>query len=174
MEKEIHNFPNYRINKQGQVFSNYKYKTNIPCDTWREVQPVLDKGTGYFLVTLVNQGKRKNKHIHRLLATHFILNPLNKAHVNHIDGNKQNNALSNLEWATPRENARHAVDTGLCETRTASQRVPVIQIDLEGNDIAEHISIHEASRTTGIAWQNISKVVRGVRPRAGGYMWKYK
>ena len=174
MDIEIQGFPNYRINKQGQVFSNYKYKTNIPCDTWREVKPVLDKGVGYYLVTLSNQGKKSNKHIHRLLATHFIPNPLNKKQVNHIDGNKQNNDLNNLEWVTPQENARHAVDTGLCDDRRQKQEVAILQYDLKGNFVAEHVSIHEAGRTTGIAWQNISKVVRGVRPRAGGYTWKYK
>lgn len=174
MDIEIQGFPNYRINKQGQVFSNYKYKTNIPCDTWREVKPVLDKGVGYYLVTLSNQGKKSNKHIHRMLATHFIPNPLNKKHVNHIDGNKQNNDLSNLEWVTPQENARHAVDIGLCDDRRQKQEVAILQYDLDGNFVAEHVSLHEAGRTTGIAWQNISKVVRGVRPRAGGYTWKYK
>ena len=174
MDTEIQGFPNYRINKQGQVFSNYKYKTNIPCDTWREVKPVLDKGVGYFIVTLTNQGKRSNKFIHRLLATHFIPNPLNKPQVNHIDGNKQNNDLSNLEWVTSQENSRHAVDTGLCDERRQKQEVAILQYNLKGNFVAEHVSLHEASRTTGIAWQNISKVVRGVRPRAGGYTWKYK
>lgn len=174
MDIEIQGFPNYRINKQGQVFSNYKYKTNIPCDTWREVKPVLDKGVGYYLVTLVNQGKRSNKHIHRLLATHFIPNPFNKPQVNHIDGNKQNNALSNLEWVTSQENSRHAVDMGLCDDRRQKQEVAILQYDLDDNLVAEHVSLHEAGRTTGIAWQNISKVVRGVRPRAGGYTWKYK
>lgn len=174
MDIEIQGFPNYRINKQGQVFSNYKYKTNIPCDTWREVKPVLDKGVGYYLVTLSNQGKKSNKHIHRLLATHFIPNPLNKSQVNHIDGNKQNNDLSNLEWVTSQENSRHAVDIGLCDDRRQKQEVAILQYDLDGNLVAEHVSLHEAGRTTGIAWQNISKVVRGVRPRAGGYTWKYK
>ena len=174
MEVGIQGFPNYRINKLGQVFSNYKYKTNIPCDTWREVKPVLDKGNGYYLVTLSNQGKKSNKYIHRLLATHFIPNPLNKPQVNHIDGNKQNNVLSNLEWATSQENSKHAVDTGLCDARRQKQEVAVLQYDLNGNLVREHVSLHEAGRATNIAWQNISKVVRGLRPRAGGYIWKYK
>lgn len=174
MDVIITDFPNYMLNRKGEVFSCYKYKTNIVCDTWRPVQPVLDKGVGYYLVTLVHERIRKNKHIHRLLATHFIPNPENKAHVNHKDGNKQNNALSNLEWNTPKENAQHAVRIGLTDQRIADQGVAVLQFDLEGNFVAEHVSIHEAGRTTGVAWQNISKVVREIRPRAGGYMWKYK
>ena len=174
MDIEIQNFPNYRINKKGQVFSNFKYKTNIPCDTWRELKPVLDKKVGYFLVTLVNQGKKSNKHLHRLLATHFIQNPLNKKHVNHIDGNKQNNDLSNLEWTTPQENSQHAVNIGLCDERRKKQETAILQYDLNGNFIVEHASLHEAGRATKVAWQNISKVVRGFRTHAGGYVWKYK
>lgn len=174
MEVTIKDFPHYRINSKGEVFSCYKFKTNIPCDTWRKVQPVLDKGVGYFLVTLVHEGKRKNQFIHRLLATHFIPNPENKAHVNHIDGNKQNNDLSNLEWNTPKENAQHAIRIGLTAKRTADQCVAILQYDLDGNLIREHVSIHEAGRTSGVAWQNISKVVRGIRPKAGGFFWKYK
>lgn len=175
MEMIIKGFPNYRINRDGEVFSNYKYKTNITSDKWRPVKHVLDKGTGYLLVTLVNNGVKKNQFIHRLLATHFIPNPENKAHVNHIDGNKQNNHLSNLEWNTPQENAAHAVRIGLCDKRTQSQSVGVIQLDREtGSFIAEHSSLHEAGRATGIAWQNIWKVCDGRRNTAGGYHWKYK
>jgi hypothetical protein len=174
MELEIKNFPNYRISPDGSIWSNYKFKTAIACDEWRPVQHVLDKCVGYFLVTLVNNECRKNQFIHRLLAQHFIPNPLNKPQVNHIDGNKQNNALSNLEWVTAAENSQHAVRIGLCDARTTAQSVPIRQLTLDGTLVAEHVSLHEAGRTTGVAWQNISKVVRGIRPKAGGFMWEYK
>ena len=174
MKTQVINFPNYLIDVDGNVFSRYKYKTSIVCDTWRPVKPVLDKGTGYLLVTLVNDVGRKNQFIHRLLATHFIANPENKPQVNHIDGNKTNNKLSNLEWVTAKENAQHAVRTGLCDARTLSQNVGVLQIALDGSLVAKHVSLHEAGRATGIAWQNISKVVRGIRPKAGGFMWAYE
>ena len=172
--KTIDSFPNYAIDQDGNVFSEYKFKTSIICDEWRPVKPVLDKGTGYFLVTLVHEGVRKNQFIHRLLATAYIPNPLNKAQVNHIDGNKQNNVLNNLEWVTPKENAQHAVRTGLCDARTLSQSVGVIQYSLDGQEVGRHVSIHEAGRSTGVAWQNISKVIRGIRNTAGGFSWKYE
>lgn len=57
-------------------------------------------------------GKRTTFAIHRLLAMAFIPNPLNKPHVNHIDGNKGNFALNNLEWCTPKENSEHASRNG--------------------------------------------------------------
>ena len=175
MDIPINDFPNYRINKHGEIFSRYKFKTSIVSDEWRPVKHVLDKGTGYFLVTLVHEGKRKNQFIHRLLAQHFIPNPGNKKQVNHIDGNKQNNKLVNLEWVTPKENAQHAVRIGLCDQRTAAQSICIQQIDKDtGEVIALHCSLHEAGRSTGIAWQNILKVCNGRRMTAGGFHWKYK
>ena len=174
MEVVIQGFPNYRLDRMGNVYSCYVPKTSKTSDVWRVIQPVLDKGTGYFLVTLVHDKKRKNQFIHRLLAIHFIPNPLQKAHVNHLDGVKQNNALTNLEWATPKENTQHAIRIGLCDKRLLAQSSAVEQFTLAGELVAEHVSLHEAGRTTGIAWQNISKVVRGIRNHAGGYYWRYK
>lgn len=176
MEQIISEFPNYKITDKGIVYSNFKFKTNIPCDEWREVKQVYDKSCGYMLVTLCSgTGNRKNKRVHRLLCESFLPNPLNKAHINHIDGNKLNNSLTNLEWNTPQENARHAVDTGLCDKRRQAQEIAVVQYEAdEITKIAEYVSVHEAGRVTGISYQNINKVVKGHRPRAGGYHWKYK
>ena len=58
-------------------------------------------------------GKRKQVSIHRLVACAFIPNPNNLPQVNHIDGNKKNNNIDNLEWVTSSENVKHAFDTGL-------------------------------------------------------------
>ena len=108
--KLIEAFPNYRIHENGLIESNFKFKTNIPCDVWREVKPIYDKTCGYMIVTLCSgTGIRKNKRVHRLLCEAFLPNPEQKAHINHKDGNKLNNSLHNLEWATPKENAIHAV-----------------------------------------------------------------
>ena len=66
---------------------------------------------GYLLVGIENHSCK----VHRLVAEAFIPNPENKPQVNHIDGNKSNNDVSNLEWVTQEENMKHAVDTGLLE-----------------------------------------------------------
>lgn len=64
---------------------------------------------GYVQVALCHSGKRKNFFIHRFVAIHFIPNPNQCPQVNHKDGNKTNNAFSNLEWCTASENRIHAV-----------------------------------------------------------------
>ena len=71
--------------------------------------------SGYYEVKLYDKNKSKSVHfrVHRLVATAFIDNPECKRTVNHIDGDKSNNTVSNLEWATHKENLRHAHDTGL-------------------------------------------------------------
>ena len=68
---------------------------------------------GYLLVDLYKDGERSKKRVNRLVAEAFIPNPDNKPEVNHKDGNKSNNNVDNLEWATKKENCRHAWDNGL-------------------------------------------------------------
>ena len=70
-------------------------------------------GTGYQALHLVRNGVRKSFLVHRLVASVFCSNPLNKPDVNHIDGVKSNNLATNLEWTTKSENMFHAVAMGL-------------------------------------------------------------
>lgn len=83
----------------------------------REVyEKVLKKSLtrfGYEYVCLSKNGKTKKHKVHRLVGEHFIPNIENKKTINHIDGNKQNNRVDNLEWATYKENQQHAIRTGL-------------------------------------------------------------
>lgn len=71
---------------------------------------------GYVLVTTWEGNQQKTYAVHRLMAEAFIPNPLNKEQVNHVDGDKNNYSLSNLEWVTAKENAQHAIETGLRKT----------------------------------------------------------
>lgn len=98
--KQIPGFPNYTICKNGIVKGK-----DIKSQT-------LGKN-GYKYVTLYANNQSKKLYIHRLLAELYIPNPENKRTVNHIDGNKQNNCLTNLEWHTDSENIQHAYDNGL-------------------------------------------------------------
>lgn len=68
---------------------------------------------GYLSVEFIKDGKRKRFKVHRLVAMEFIPNPLNRTEINHIDGNKSNNSVENLEWSTRSDNLKHAYATGL-------------------------------------------------------------
>lgn len=92
--------PNYLINKRGVVINQ---KTN------RKLKPCKSSSSGYLTVYVDG----KNVLLHRLVAETFIPNLENKPCVNHIDGDKLNNNVSNLEWCTYAENNLHARKTGL-------------------------------------------------------------
>ncbi len=127
------------------------------------------RGQGYLQVTLFDAGRRKCALVHRLVAETFIPNPENKQTVNHKNGNKHDNAVENLEWATSAENNEHAVNTGL--NKRLSKPVPVDQYDESMNLIAHFPSMHEAERQTGISNSNILNSVRKGH-KAGGFIWK--
>ncbi len=107
---------------------------------------------GYFAIEI----KGTHYYIHRLLAYHFIPNPENKRTVNHKDGDKLNNSLSNLEWATDSENNQHAYNTGLKKGSFISKNgllhprsKKVIQIDHLNNSKVEFESARQASLKIG-------------------------
>ena len=77
----------------------------------KQLRPSVDK-YGYERVVLTKDGIRKTYSVHKLVALAFIPNPENKTTINHIDGNKRNNNVSNLEWATEKENQKHKWKNG--------------------------------------------------------------
>ena len=181
MEKLINNFSAYKINDKGIVYSCWecsravKPRIFIKGTKWKEIKPVYDKSCGYSIVTLIDdKGKRFNKRIHRLLMEAFVLNPHSFKHINHIDGNKLNNSLSNLEWCNCKHNTNEAIRLGLFTPKLQPSNKAVQQLDNNFKVINEFISLHAAGEATGICWQNIYKVCKGIRPKAGGYRWKYK
>lgn len=91
----------YYLPRGGKRISKSCYLSTRPFDD------------GYCRVSLKKEGKQRMFLIHRLVAIHFIHNPINKPQVNHIDGNKSNNKYWNLEWSTKLENQTHAIKTGL-------------------------------------------------------------
>ena len=103
--KILNDYPNYRIYDDGRIFSIKQNKFLKPHDD----------GRGYLDVVLYRGKKedRKAVKIHVLVARLFVPNPYNNREVNHIDGNKQNNHYTNLEWVTNQENRNHAIKYGL-------------------------------------------------------------
>lgn len=93
----------HTIDRNGKVINT---KTNNTKVHWKGAN-------GYYYVDIQEYGVAKKYAVHRLLAITFLLNPDGKRTVNHIDGNKLNNSLSNLEWATDSENMQHAYDNAL-------------------------------------------------------------
>lgn len=98
----IHGFSDYLIDTNGNVYST-KSKRFLKCTNRK----------GYVKVTLCTNGVTKDFSLHRLVASTFIPNPNNLPQVNHIDGNKLNNNVSNLEWCTSSQNIKHAYDNGI-------------------------------------------------------------
>lgn len=120
---------------------------------------------GYNVVTIDNVTYR----LHRIVALTFIENSENKEQVNHIDGNKTNNSVTNLEWVTNQENQIHKFKTGLGNNYTRK----IGQYDLEHNLIKEFSSIVSAEKELNIGKSNIRGVLTNYRKTAGGFIFKY-
>ena len=99
-------YPHYCVTYDGRIYSLYSNKF---------LHPVAHKKTGYAVVSLCEDGKKFQVLVHRVVAEVFVSNdnPDVKTQVNHLDGNKLNNAAWNLEWTTPEENTHHAHEMGL-------------------------------------------------------------
>lgn len=111
----------YEINIIGQVRSLHKRN-------YHGIMPQRLDRAGYYTVRLSNKGKDSTQYVHRLLRFTFIPNPLNKPEINHIDGNKLNNSIENLEWVTHAENVKHAYQTGAIKRRKGKDHVRAVPV----------------------------------------------
>lgn len=136
----------------------------------------VDKG-GYHRVPLYKNGKKLYKAIHRLVAQAFIPNIDNKPQVNHIDSDRSNNNVNNLEWVTSSENNTHAYKFGKNYSRFGVQNgksQPIIQYDLNGNFIKEWESLNLCADTLDLQESCISLCCSGKRNSTGGFKFKKK
>lgn len=168
MKKDIKGYEGlYSINDQGEVYSYITGKILTPHTC----------SSGYLKVILCKNKVHKNRMIHRLVAEAFIPNHDGKPTVNHIDGNKQNNCVSNLEWNTYSENLKHAYSYGLnCWNKKKGRPMrPVHMIDKKSGEILKtYGSISEAVKEVGGERQSqIVDVCRGRRKYFKGYVWRY-
>lgn len=113
--KEVIGFEGYKVSNLGRVMvmDRVKYINNIPRKMKNRIMSVQTHHSGYCNITLVNNNLKKTFTIHRLVALTFIDNPNNLKTVNHINGDKKDNRITNLEWMSQLENNKHARLTGL-------------------------------------------------------------
>lgn len=163
----------FKISSNGVIinkFTNSKVKDRISKD-------------GYLNVCLYYNKKAHHKCVHRLVAETFIEKDKDvKLEVNHIDGNKLNNNIDNLEWITHKENINHAWKNNLFEpVRIASKRYgkdnpaakKIIQYDTEGKKIKEYDCIIDAVNETKINKTSVGKCCNNRQKTAGGFVWKF-
>lgn len=152
----------YQVSNMGRIKSLKNNKETI-------LKPYR-VSTGYYKIDLRKKGVRKIKPIHRLIADAFIDNPDSLTDVNHIDGNKANNTILNLEWTTRADNIKHSYKHKLHVHKPSCKPVQQISIDT-GEIIKIYKSINEAARQLGIRHESISACVKGVTSSYGGYKW---
>lgn len=128
-------------------------------------QPFI-AGKGYLYIKLYINGKSKSKAVHRIIAETFIDNQEKKNQVNHIDGNKKNNNVENLEWVSCRENVDHAMRTGLMN----GQNVIAYK---DGNFIGVWPSIRLAAKNFNVNESSIRKALNGKIKSVKGCCFSY-
>lgn len=150
--RDIKGFENYQVSNLGRIYS----KTRRSCLKVKRLA-----GRGYYQIRLSKDGKYHYKNLHRLIAETFIPNPNNLRTVNHINGNKLDNRLSNLEWADDCKQQHEACLLGLKPTTkhilTTSEIIEVYKMYSKGTSVKEIAELFD----TRI--QQISKLVKGQR-----------
>ena len=168
--KKINGYSSYEISNDGCV-------RNIKTGCIIKPLKRSNKQNLYYYVDMKSDlGKKSHKNIHRLVAETFIENPFVKPCVNHIDGNKLNNHVDNLEWVTYSENDLHAFRIGL--RRSTSEQIQKA-IDATKRKVRnkttgeEFPSIADAARSICGNPRGISKCLSGIRKRYKGMEFEY-
>ena len=160
----------YKVSNLGKILSlNYR-NTGKPG--------LMNTGTntsGYLKVNLWKNGKTKTCSVHRLVAETFLENPENKPEINHIDEDKTNNRVDNLEWKWHKDNINHGTRNERSAKANTNGKLSkrVLQLSLSGDLIREWPSIHECGRN-GFNQGNVSACCQGKRKTHKGFRFMYK
>ena len=161
----------YRVSSYGRIMSRDRVVPNRWGNGQHRKGKLMSPGSspnGYKIITLHKKGKVKYQTVHRTVAAVFLPNPENKPEINHIDGNKENNNIKNLEWVTVVENKKHAQDTGLFSSKGENNpNVKLTESDvrcirLSNVAMKELAEIYNVSRgaiskiKTRRSWKNVS------------------
>lgn len=164
----------YQISNFGNVKSLPKFR--VKYHTGEIILKQQNSANGYKQINLYKNNKHRTEKIHRLVAEAFIPNPENKPEVNHIDGDKTNNYIGNLEWNTRKENGKHAWNIGLFKHYSPpppKQKKKVNQYSLDGKFIRTWNGLVDASRELNISHDGICNCCVGRQKQCGGYIWKH-
>lgn len=176
--KEIWLSIKYNNNYEISNFGNVRNKK-----TKRLLKPAISN-KGYYMVALSNKSQSHTYTIHKLVMEHFNRCAFDEEVINHIDHNKLNNKIDNLEYVTQKENIQDAWNNGLCENiriqarknilkASKHDRLKINQYDLNGNFIRQWDCIRHVQKELKINNSNIVACCKGKRKTAGGYIWKY-
>ena len=164
----------YQVSNRGNVKSLERTVWNNRGYYKTIQERILKAGksnTGYLQVALFKDGKAKGYLVHQLVATAFCENPMRYTEVNHLDEDKTNNKVENLEWCSKSYNNNY----GTRNKRIAEKKCkPVIAIEKRTGLKLEFSSALEAERETGINNSNIIQCCKGKRNSCGGFYWMYK
>lgn len=153
--RPINGFPNYAVSNRGRVMNLKSGK----------ILKNRSNNHGYVYVKLYKgDGTSKQIKIHRLVAQAFIPNPLNLPQVNHIDENKTNNNVENLEWCTASQNTRHSIYQRSCK---------INQLTLDGKFIRQWESSREIEREIGYDHCHIIDCCKNKFKQMYGFRWEY-
>lgn len=184
----------YKVSEDATIYSEYS----------KRVLKTNKASSGYETVSLCKDGKCLTKTVHRIVAEAYLPHESSQyLVVNHINGNKLDNRLENLEWITHKENTHHAIELGIMKVhgedhpfygkkhREESKEkmrqsklgkcgvehprsTPIAKCDLHTRDIIEVFESQRiAAKKCGLSQGNINMVLRGRRSQTGGFYWKY-
>lgn len=174
--KKIKQNENYSINENGEIRND---NTNKILSTH------VNSGNGYVCVDLYCNNKRTKYCVHRLLAETFLPNPENKPCIDHIDGNRQNNALENLRWATYSENNSRFGTLGVFSHTVIVKHYEEERNKRSGGHIKwlgvieekRYDRIKDVAETFGVTIANISHMLKsgeiGRRGKMRGFQFEY-
>ena len=152
----------YKVSNLGNIKSLRKeYRAGNHNSLRIQEERILKPySTGRYMVVDLNNGKRNSVKVHRLVAQHFIPNPMFKKEVNHIDGNKRSNVADNLEWVTHSENVKHSYNFGLQKKKYGKELVwSKSVINLDNGVVFQTIS--EAAKSVNISISTLSRYLNG-------------
>lgn len=159
----------YQVSNLGRVKS-FDTKDKLGrIRTGRVLKP-LKHTLGYLNIGLYKNNTVSKKLIHRLVAQSFIPNPENKPEINHIDEDKTNNNINNLEWSTRKENCNHGTHN---ERMRKTLSIPILAINLKTGVVEEFYGANECATQLGLNQSHITSVLKGRYKQTGGYTFKY-